>query len=51
MYDYGRRDRERLLKNQQQEELAENLAGWLLCITIAYLSIHIGVAYFTGKLV
>ncbi len=51
MNDYGRRDRERLLKNQQQEELAENLAGWLLCITIAYLSIHIGVAYFTGKLV
>jgi len=41
MYDYGKKDRERLLKNQDNEELAENLAGWLLFITVVFLAIHV----------
>lgn len=41
MYDYGKKERERLLGNQKQEELAENVAGWLLCVTIVFLAVHV----------
>ena len=41
MMDYGKKERERLLKNQDNEELAENLAGWLLFITVVFLAIHV----------
>lgn len=39
--DYGKKERERLLKNEKQEELAENVAGWLLFITLVFLSVHV----------
>ena len=45
MNDYGYRDRQRLLKNDKQEEIAENLAGWFLCVTIVFLTAHIGVFF------
>lgn len=41
MMDYGKKEKERLLKNQDNEELAENLAGWLLFITVVFLAIHV----------
>ena len=41
MYDYGKKERERLLKNQDNEELAGNVAGWLLFITVLFLAIHV----------
>lgn len=41
MIDYGKKERERLLKNQDNEELAENLAGWLLFITVVFLAVHV----------
>jgi hypothetical protein len=41
MQDYGRKEKERLLKNENQEELAENVAGWLLFITLVFLSVHV----------
>ena len=41
MIDYGKKEKERLLKNQDNEELAENLAGWLLFITVVFLAIHV----------
>ena len=39
--DYGKKEKERLLKNEKQEELAENVAGWLLFITLVFLSVHV----------
>lgn len=44
MFDYGKKERERLLRNQNQEELAENLAGWLFCVTIVFLATHVIIA-------
>lgn len=41
MIDYGKKDRERLLKNQDNEELAENLAGWLFCVVLVFLAVHV----------
>ena len=41
MIDYGRKEKERLLKNENQEELGANLAGWLLCVTIVFLAVHV----------
>ena len=41
MNDYGKKERERLLKNENDEELAENVAGWLLCVTIVFLAVHV----------
>ena len=41
MIDYGKKEKERLLKNQDNEELAENLAGWLLFITVVFLAVHV----------
>ena len=41
MMDYGKKEKERLLKNQDNEELAENLAGWLLFITVVFLAVHV----------
>lgn len=41
MIDYGKKEKERLLKNQDNEELAENLAGWLLCIVLVFLAVHV----------
>jgi hypothetical protein len=41
MYDYGKKERERLLRNEKQEELAGNVAGWLLFITVLFLAIHV----------
>ena len=42
--DYGKKERERLLKNENQEELAENVAGWLLFITLVFVSVHVIIA-------
>ena len=44
MNDYGRKEKERLLKNEKQEELAENVAGWLLFITLVFVSVHVIIA-------
>ena len=44
MNDYGRKEKERLLKNQNDEELAENVAGWLLFITLVFVSVHVIIA-------
>lgn len=45
MNDYGKPYRDRLLKNDKQEEIAENLAGWVLCVTIVFLTVHLGVFF------
>jgi hypothetical protein len=39
--DYGKKERERLLRNENREELAENVAGWLLFITVVFLAVHV----------
>jgi hypothetical protein len=44
MIDYGRKEKERLLKNENREELAENVAGWLLFITLVLVSVHFIIA-------
>ena len=42
--DYGKKERERLLRNENREELAENVAGWLLFITLVFVSVHFIIA-------
>lgn len=44
LIDYGRKEKERLLRNENQEELAENVAGWLLFITLVFVSVHVIIA-------
>lgn len=44
MYDYGKKERERLLKNQDREELVENVSGWLFCIVLAFIAVHVIIA-------
>ena len=47
MYDYGWRDRQRLIKNQHHEEANERVADWLLLITVLYFGGHL-VYFFWG---
>lgn len=44
MYDYGKKERERLLRNENQEELAGNVAGWLFCIVLVFIAVHVIIA-------
>lgn len=44
MYDYGKKERERLLRNEKQEELAGNVAEWLFCIVLVFIAVHVIIA-------